>query len=135
LITTMMLALAGVALQPMSVVPAISEKSIAKALAKATPIARCTVGVDCDAKWKRARKWVLNNSRFTLVLDTDQAILTHPAIYANTDASYAVVLDPPENGIRAIRFRAWCGNWVACIPSPQSLRIMFSQAMADVSPQ
>jgi hypothetical protein len=114
-------------------VPQMSEKAIARALAKAKPVATCRIGEDCDRKWRRASKWVHDNSRFTLVRDDETAILTYPAIYANTDASFAVVLDEPVEGVRTIRFRAWCGNIIACMPSPGALRLMFTQALADAS--
>ncbi len=112
-----------------SVLPDVSEKAVQKALSKAKPVAMCQVGPDCEQRWARAREWVHENSRFTLVRDNDHEILTHFAIYANTDASYAVALDAPLNGSRTIRFRAWCGNWIACSPKPETLTALFLHAV------
>lgn len=108
-----------------------SEDWIERAARRARPVAECTEGLDCAAKWRRARLWVAENSRFALLRDTDDLIITYGAIYANTDPSVVVVLDPAENGVRAIRFRAWCGNLIMCAPSPGAMRRLFVQAMAD----
>jgi hypothetical protein len=76
-----------------SVLPEVSDKAVQKALSKAQPVAVCQVGPDCEQRWARAREWVHENSRFSIVRDNDHEILTRFAIYANTDASYAVALD------------------------------------------
>lgn len=125
--------LAAAALQ--AAVSGESEAWIERAASRARPLAECRVGPDCDAKWLRAQQWVSENSRFALLRSTDDLILTHGAIYANTDPSIVVVLDPPANGIRTIRFRAWCGNFFICAPSPRSLRRLFLQALRDATPQ
>lgn len=117
-----------------SVLPEVPEKAAQKALSKAKPVAVCQVGPDCEQRWARAREWVGKNSRFTLVRDNGHEILTRFAVYANTDASYAVALDEPRNGFRTIRFRAWCGNWIACSPKPETLAKLFAQAVNSSAP-
>jgi hypothetical protein len=126
--------LIAAAMLAQSVLPDVPQKNIDKALAKAKPVATCQVGPDCDRRWTLARQWVLSNSRFTLLRDNDHQILTRFAIYANTDASYVVALDAPLNGFRTIRFRAWCGNWIKCYPSPETLTGLFVQAVNSPTP-
>lgn len=111
----------------------VSDGWVAKATKKAEAVANCTVGPDCEAKWIRARRWIAENSRFTLVRDTDDLLLTHGALYADTNVSIVVVLGSDRDGVRAIKFRAWCGNFITCHPSPKSLKTLFTQAMNDIS--
>lgn len=110
----------------------VSDQWVARTTRPARVVATCRDGADCDRKRERARSWIAQNSRFTLARDTPDLLITNGAIYADTHPSIAVLFDPPRDGIRQIRFRAWCGNIFACFPSPGSLRRLFAQAMADV---
>lgn len=112
----------------------VSDDWIRRATERARPVATCEVGPDCDAKFARSREWVQANTRFAIARETDSLIVTYGAVYANTDPSLLVVFDPPENGVRAVRFRAWCGNFISCMPSPRSLQRLFRQAMDDTHP-
>lgn len=110
---------------------AVSDHWVAQNVRRAPVVASCRVGPDCDAKWRRARQWIGENSRFGLARDTGEILITFGAIYADVHPSMVVAMDPARDGLRPIRFRAWCGNLITCRPSPRSLRTLFQQAMQD----
>lgn len=110
---------------------AVSDEWVNRAVQKARPVAECRVGPDCDAKWARARRWVAENSRFAVARETDDLVINFPSGYADPAPSFAVVMDPPRGGVRAIRLRVQCGNWLGCTPRASSWRRLFRQAMQD----
>lgn len=110
---------------------AMSDGQIAKRAKKATFVASCIAGQDCAEKWARARQWVTENSAHPLIRYTDSLLLTSASAKASLAASYVVTLDPPgSDNRRAIRFRAWCGNYFVCFPRLGNAREAFTIALA-----
>jgi len=109
---------------------AMSDSEIAKRAKKASVIGNCIEGQDCAEKWARARRWVTENSAHPLIRYTDSLLLTSASAKASLAASYVVTLDPPtSDNRRAIRFRAWCGNYFICFPRLGNAREAFAAAL------
>lgn len=88
---------------------------------KAKPIATCADEAACRVKWARAVDWVKSNSRFTSTVDQPNLYATSGAIAYNTDLSYVLVMRPAKSGGFEIAARAWCGNFISCMPKPKTV--------------
>src|ERR1700744_3797745 len=53
-----------------------AELAASGGVAEASDGITCTTGADCDAKWARARQWVLDNSKYPLSADSPTEIST-----------------------------------------------------------
>lgn len=113
----------------------VPDEWAARMVRRARPVASCHVGPDCDARWARARRWVIENSQFGVANETADQIVTFGSGYTDVRVSFAVALGPVNGQTRSILFRAWCGNWIACRPSVASVRRLFIQAMTDAGPE
>ena len=97
---------------------AISDSQVAKLVQRAAVVATCSQGPDCSEMWKRSQRWVEEHRLFLLVKNTETLLLTAKPVKADVSPTLMVALDPPTpDGKRTIRFRAWCGNWIVCVPS------------------
>lgn len=79
----------------------------------------CTAGADCDAKWVRARQWVVDNSTYPIRMDTDTEISTVTRTRFH-DPGLIVTVNKfmRSDGTFAITLRAGCGMFFgACKPS------------------
>ena len=95
----------------------------------ARAVMSCRAGADCDSIRSRARQWIVDHSRYSIVSESDDLIITRGPAYASNDSAFAVVFSPVRSGTRDVRFRAWCGNWIACFPSTEEWRRRFIRAM------
>ncbi len=97
-----------------------------------TPLT-CLPGNDCDAKWRRARSWITDNSHFPILKATDKTIITD----SSPDTLYPVVSarmianeqDPEEN---SIVLDAECQNMLGCMPTELQMTADFKSYVDDV---
>ena len=85
----------------------------------APDIIGCTAGADCDAKWARAKQWVLDNSKYPVKVDTETEISTVTRTRFN-DPGLIVTVNrfARHDGTFAITLRVGCGMLVGpCKPS------------------
>jgi hypothetical protein len=88
-------------------------------LEAAPDIIGCTAGADCDAKWARAKQWVLDNSKYPVKVDTEAEISTVTRTRFN-DPGLIVTVNrfARHDGTFVITLRVGCGMLVGpCKPS------------------
>ena len=85
----------------------------------ASALITCRAGADCDAKWARARQWVLDNSKYPIRVDTATGISTVTRTRFH-DPGLIVTVNKfrRSDGTFSITLRAGCGLFFgACKPS------------------
>lgn len=87
---------------------------------KAETFSACADENDCAAKWSKARKWVIENSRFSIRVDQPDLLSTSGAIYANTDLSFTLSKTGNSRDGYKLNAYIWCGNIITCSPKPKS---------------
>lgn len=88
-------------------------------LEAAPDIIGCTAGADCDAKWVRAKQWVLDNSKYPVNVDTETEISSVTRTRFN-DPGLIVTVNrfARHDGTFVITLRVGCGMLVGpCKPS------------------
>ena len=95
----------------------------------------CQAGPDCDLKWERAYKWVVENSGLKLKTKTSGLIKTE-ATEANGDDRTLVVTitknPTPRSGTYEIDFIGNCPSLLSCVPSAAESRTKFANfVLAD----
>jgi hypothetical protein len=86
----------------------------------------CQAGADCDLKWERAYKWVVESSGLKLKTKTDALIKTE----ADGDSRMLVVTitknPTPQSGTDEIDFIGKCPSLLSCVPSAAEARTRFA---------
>ncbi len=95
-----------------------------------TPKITCTAGADCDAKWKRAVRWVMDNSVFPIMEQSDTVISTETRLpFGDTDLIFTISKVPEgygRNGAMQFDFKAGCGTFFSgCRPTIQQAEAAF----------
>ena len=86
----------------------------------------CQAGPDCDLKWERAYKWVVENSGLKLKTKTDGLIKTE-ADGENRTLVVTITKNPtPQLGTYEIDFIGKCPSFLSCIPSAAESRTRFA---------
>jgi hypothetical protein len=89
----------------------------------------CTAGADCEAKWARAKQWVLDNSKYPVKVDTDAEISTVTRTGFN-DPGLIVTVNrfARHDGTFVITLRVGCGMLVGpCKPSVSQAQESFAR--------
>ena len=87
---------------------------------------RCQVGPDCDLKWERAYRWVVESSGLNLKTKTDDFIKT--AEFAGNDRMLVITItknSTSQSGTYEIDFIGKCSSIWSCIPSVADSRTKF----------
>ena len=86
----------------------------------------CQAGPDCDLKWERAYKWVVENSGLKLKTKTDGLIKTE-ADGENRTLVVTITKNPtPQLGTYEIDFIGKCPSLLSCVPSAAESRTRFA---------
>ena len=86
----------------------------------------CQAGPDCDLKWARAYKWVVENSGLKLKTKTDGLIKTE-ADGDNRTLVVTITKNPtPQSGTYEIDFIGKCPSVLSCVPSAAESRTRFA---------
>ena len=86
---------------------------------------RCQAGADCDLKWDRAYKWLVENSGLKLKTKTDGLIKTE----AGEDRTLVVTITKnptSQSGTYEIDFIGKCPSIWSCVPSAAESRTRFA---------
>ena len=86
---------------------------------------RCQAGADCDLKWDRAYKWLVENSGLKLKTKTDGLIKTE----AGEDRTLVVTITKnptSQSGTYEIDFIGKCPSIWSCVPSAAESRARFA---------
>ena len=87
----------------------------------------CQAGPDCDLKWERAYKWVLENSGLKLKTKTNGLIKTE-ADGENRTLVVTITKNPtPQLGTYEIDFIGKCPSLLSCVPSAAESRTRFAK--------
>lgn len=102
--------------------------------AKAQDVAKvtCNGAADCDAKWKRAIRWVMDNSTFPIIEQTDILISTVTRLpFGDTDLIYTITKQPQgfgRDGTFVFDVKAGCGTFFSgCRPTIQEAQASFAR--------
>jgi hypothetical protein len=88
---------------------------------------RCQAGPDCESKWERAYKWVLESSGLKLGTKTDGLIKTEEPPGASRTLVIIVSKNPTSHpSIYEINFIGKCSSILSCIPSVAESRTRFA---------
>jgi hypothetical protein len=87
---------------------------------------RCQVGPDCDSKWERAYKWVVENSGLKLKTKTDGLIKTETGGEERTLVVTITKNPTPQSGTFEIDFIGKCPSLWSCVPSAAESRTRFA---------
>jgi hypothetical protein len=93
---------------------------------------RCQAGPDCDLKWERAYKWVVENSDLKLKTKTDGLIKTE-ADRENRTLVVTITKNPTlQSGTYEIDFIGNCPSLLSCVPSAAESRTRFANFVSAV---
>jgi len=93
---------------------------------KPEPI-RCQTGTDCNLKWDRAYKWVVESSGLKLKTKTDDLIKTEqPPKESRTLVVTISKNATSQAGIYEIDFVGGCSSALSCVPSVEESRTSFA---------
>ncbi len=86
-----------------------------------TPVT-CLPGAECDAKWRRSRDWVTDNSHFPILRANDREIITD----ASSGTLYPVITvrkvqNAQDESEESIVFIAECQNMIGCVPTEEQV--------------
>jgi hypothetical protein len=108
--------------------------AIASPAAKAADVGKvtCTTGADCDAKWRRALRWVMDNSVFPITEQSDTVISTDTRLpFGDTDLIFTITKAPQGYGrdnVFQFDFKAGCGTFFSgCRPTIQDAEAAFAR--------
>ena len=87
---------------------------------------RCQAGPDCDLKWERAYKWVVENSGLKLKTKTDGLIKTEADKEERTLVVTITKNATPQPGTYEIDFIGKCASVLSCVPSAAESRTRFA---------
>ena|SRR6516162_3963830 len=88
---------------------------------------RCQVGPDCDLKWERAYRWVVESSGLELKTKTDGLIKTEVAPRDSRTLVVTITKNPTsQSGTYEIDFIGKCLSIWSCIPSVAESRTRFT---------
>jgi hypothetical protein len=87
---------------------------------------RCQAGPDCDLKWERAYKWVVENSGLKLKTKTDGLIKTEAGGEERTLVVIITKNPIPQSGTYEIDFIGKCPSMFSCVPSAAESRTRFA---------
>ena len=88
---------------------------------------RCQVGPDCDLKWERAYRWVVESSGLKLKNKTDGLIKTAETPGNDRTLVVTITKNPtPQLGTYEIDFIGKCPSMLSCVPSGAESRTRFS---------
>ena len=90
----------------------------------------CTQGADCDAKWRRALRWIMDNSVFPITEQSDNVISTTTRLgFGDTDLIFTITKAPVaygNSGNFQFEFKAGCGTFFSgCRPTIQEAEASF----------
>jgi hypothetical protein len=86
----------------------------------------CQAGPDCDLKWERAYKWVVENSGLKLKTKTDGLIKTEADGENRTLVVTITKNRTPQLGTYEIDFIGKCPSLLSCVPSAAESRTRFA---------
>jgi hypothetical protein len=95
----------------------VSPEQQAALSAEASRPVTCTAGPDCEVKWGRALKWVLDNSSYRVQSQSDVMISTMGPLPNDPRPAFTITKMATGGGAYVIDFRAGCDNMFGCIPS------------------
>ena len=87
---------------------------------------KCQAGPDCDLRWERAYKWVVENSGLKLKTKTDGLIKTETDGEERTLIVTITKSATPQSGIYEIDFLGKCPSILSCVPSAVESRTRFA---------
>src|SRR5215468_5399143 len=88
---------------------------------------RCQVGPDCDLKWERAYRWVVESSGLNLKTKTDGLIKTAESPGNDRMLVVTITKNPTsQSGTYEIDFIGKCLSIWSCVPSAAESRTKFS---------
>ena len=88
----------------------------------------CQAGPDCDLKWERAYKWVVENSGFKLKSKSDGLIKTEDNGNGDDRTLVVTITKNPtsQSGTYEIDFIGKCPSSLSCVPSAAESRTSFA---------
>ena len=89
---------------------------------------RCQAGPDCDSKWERAYRWVLDSSGLKLKTKTDGLIQTvGPPEVDNRTLVVIITKNPTlQSSIYEIDFIGKCSSLLSCVPPAEETHTKFA---------
>ena len=88
---------------------------------------RCQVGPDCDLKWERAYRWVVESSGLELKTKTDGLIKTVAPPGADRTLVVIITKNPTaQSSVYEIDFIGKCSSNLSCVPSAAESRTSFA---------
>jgi hypothetical protein len=88
---------------------------------------RCQAGTDCDLKWGKAYKWVIESSGLKLKTKTDNLIKTEESNKVSRTLVVTITKNPTsQSGTYEIDFIGGCSSMLSCIPSVAESRTSFA---------
>lgn len=93
----------------------------------------CNAGADCDVKWGRALRWVLNNSKYKIENQSDAMIATAEPMAGSSVAAYVITKVAIGGGRFSIEFRADCPALMfGCEPPVEASKVSFVKYVLGV---
>ena len=87
----------------------------------------CQAGRDCDLKWGKAYKWVIESSGLKLQTKTDDLIKTEESKKVSRTLVVTITKNPTsQSGTYEIDFIGGCSSMLSCIPSVTESRASFA---------
>jgi hypothetical protein len=87
----------------------------------------CQAGRDCDLKWQKAYKWVIESSGLKLHTKTDGLIKTEESPKVSRTLVVTITKNPTsQSGTYEIYFIGGCSSALSCIPSVTESRASFA---------
>lgn len=105
-----------------------AEQLAADQAAAAKPVI-CQGPEDCEVKWGRATKWVLDNSEFRLRTQNDSVLETFGPLPNDPTLAVAISKVAKGSGAYEFDFRAGCANMFGCHPSETAAKASFVRAV------
>ena len=98
-----------------------------------TIMPRCTMGIDCTAKWKAAKEYVQQNAQMAIINSNDQVIETDVPSVGNGPIAMRVTKELIGKGQYRLRAQAFCSSR-KCLKEPWMVVAGFNLKVGAVTP-
>ncbi|MDR3507015.1 MAG: hypothetical protein P4L64_03860 [Caulobacteraceae bacterium] len=109
----------------------ITPEQLAAQNAQASRTVECRGQEDCDVKWGRATRWVLDNSEFKIRSQSETMIATMGPLPNDPTPAFTITKIALGQGAYEFDFRGGCDNMFGCVPSMTASRASFVNAVMD----
>ena len=91
----------------------------------------CQGQEDCEVKWGRATRWVLDHSEFKIRSQSETMIATMGPLPNDPTPAFTITKIALGQGAYEFDFRGGCDNMFGCVPSMTASRASFVAAVMD----